>query len=96
MEGLLMFQPTSVVVGKKSEYKSKPKFLLAALDENDGYNFVFKKKYGRVPSEDDVYSALVRYFPKGTENSEIEFGKGEGVYQFVDKATKGVFEVWCL
>ena len=95
MIGLILFT-TNIVVGKKSQYKSKAQFLLAAMDDDDGYNYVFRKKYGGVPSEDDVYLAYVRYFPKGTEDSQMEFGVSVGVYQFVDKLTSGAFEVWCL
>jgi len=38
----------------------------------------------------------MRYFPKGTEDSEFEFGKGVGVYMSVPKLTKGAFEVWVV
>lgn len=96
MRGLMVFRPPDTVVGKQSEYKSRNSFLLAAVDEDEGYLDTLKKKYGRGLSEEDVYEALVRYYPKGTESSAMEFGQGEGVYMFVDKDGAGAFKVWCV
>lgn len=95
MQGIMEFTFDNVV-GKKNEFKTKAEFLSACLNKDNGYNSTFKRKYGCIPHVDDVKEALVRYYPKGTEDSEMEFGKGEGVYQFVDKQSKGTFEVWCL
>jgi len=95
MDGLMLFT-LDVIVGKKKEFATRTKFLLACIDDETGYNHVLAPKYGYVPHEEQIYDGCVRYFPKGTEDSQMEFGEGEGVYQFVDKLTKGAFEVWCL
>lgn len=83
MEGLLTLQPTEQVVGKKSEYSTREEFAKAIKDE---YDEDFDAEY--------IGTAYMRYFPKGTEESEFEFGKGVGIYQCVDKLTRGAFEVW--
>lgn len=85
MQGLLMLQPTREVVGKKSEYKTKEEFVQAVREEE-----------GKDAEVEDVGEGYMRYFPKGTEDSQHEFGKGEGVYMCVDKLTKGAFEVWIV
>lgn len=96
MEGLMVFSPPDTVVGKQSEYKTKTDFLMAAMDNDGGYNYILSKKYAVPPSENGVYEALVRYYPRGTEDSQMEFGAGNGVYMFTDKESKGTFKVWCL
>ena len=83
MGGLLTLQPTFQIVGKKSEYKTREDFTKAIKDE---YDEDFDAEY--------IGTTYMRYFPKGTEESEFEFGKGVGVYQCVDKLTRGAFEVW--
>jgi hypothetical protein len=85
MEGLLTLQPTNEIVGKKSEYKTKEVFIESVRDEEC-----------KDVSLEDVGDGYMRYFPKGTEDSQCEFGKGEGVYMSVDKPTKGAFEVWIV
>jgi len=85
MKGLMLLQPTREIVGKKSEYKTKEDFILAVQEE--------ERKEAEIENVGDVYK---RYFPHGTENSFIEFEKGEGVYMCVDKLTKGAFEVWVV
>jgi hypothetical protein len=85
MQGLMRLQPTNEVVGKKKEYKSKEDFIEAVREEE-----------GKEAEIEDVGTAYMRYYPKGTENSEMEFGKGEGVYMCVDKLTMGAFEVWIV
>lgn len=81
----MMLQPTREIVGKKSEYKTKNDFAEAVLEEQ-----------GREVDTCDIDTAYMRYFPKGTESSEYEFGKGEGVYMCVDKLIRGAFEVWIV
>jgi len=83
MKGLLMLQPTREVVGKKSEYKTKEEFVLAVCEEE-----------GKDITVEDVEECYMRYFLKGTEDSQMEFGAGKGVYMCVDKLTKGAFKVW--
>ena len=85
MEGLLCLQPTYEIAGKKKEYKTKAEFVEAVNEE-----------YGKDATADDVGDGYMRYYPKGTEDSEHEFGKGEGVYMCVDKLTRGAFEVWIV
>ena len=85
MQGLMRLQPTNEVVGKKKEYKSKEEFIEAVREEE-----------GKEAEIEDVGTTYMRYYPKGTENSEMEFGKGEGVYMCVDKLTMGAFEVWIV
>lgn len=85
MIGLLTLQPTYEIVGKKSEYKTKETFADAVNEEEC-----------KDISVEDVENGYMRYFPKGTEDSQSEFGKGEGVYMSVDKPAKGAFEVWIV
>lgn len=85
MEGLMTLQPTYEIVGKKSEYKTKEDFVEAIREEEC-----------KDVSVEDVGEGYMRYFPKGTEDSEFEFGKGVGVYMSVPKLTKGAFEVWVV
>lgn len=85
MLGLMTLQPTYEIVGKKSEYKSKEDFIEAVREEEC-----------KNVSVEDVREGYMRYFPKGTEDSEDEFGKGVGVYQVVDKSSKGAFKVWIV
>lgn len=85
MQGLMTLQPTYEVVGKKLEYKSKEDFVEIVREEEC-----------KDISIEDIREGYMRYFPKGTEDSEYEFGKGVGVYQVVDKLTKGAFEVWMV
>lgn len=85
MKGLMTVQPTYEVVGKKLEYKTKENFVEAVREEER-----------KDVSIEDVREGYMRYFPKGTEDSEDEWGKGVGVYQAVDKASKGAFEVWIV
>ena len=85
MIGLLTLQPTYEIVGKKSEYNTKEDFAEAVREEE--YKDVFVE---------DVGDGYMRYFPKGTEDSQGEFGKGKGVYMSVDKLTRGAFEVWVV
>ena len=96
MQGLMVFTPPDTVVGKQSEYINKTDFLIAVMNEDGGYNYILSKKYIAPPSENEVYEALVRYYPKGTEDSQMEFGEGVGVYMFTDRETRGSFKVWCL
>lgn len=72
-------------IAKKSEYKTKEDFAEAVKEEES-----------KDVSIEDVGEGYMRYFPKGTEDSEDEFGKGVGVYQVVDKSSKGAFEVWIV
>jgi len=83
MKGLMTLQPTCEVVGKKSEYKTKEDFVEAVREEERKDVLV-----------EEVGEGYMRYYPKGTEDSQYEFGKGEGVYMSVDKPAKGTFEVW--
>lgn len=83
MQGLITLEPTDEVVGKKSEYKSKEDFVEAVREEEQ-----------KDVTIEDVGVGYMRYFPRGTEDSENDFGKGVGVYMTVDKLTKGAFEVW--
>lgn len=85
MQGLMTLQPTYEVVGKKLEYKSKEDFVEIVREEEC-----------KDVSIEDIREGYMRYFPKGTEDSEYEFGKGVGVYQVVDKLTKGAFEIWMV
>lgn len=85
MDGLMNFQPTNELVGKKSEFKTKEDFASAVTDE-----------YARETDIEDIGNCYVRYFPRGTEDSEMEFGKGNGVYMCVDKLGKGAFECWIV
>ena len=73
------------LLGKKSEYKTKEEFVESVREEEC-----------KDVDIADVGEGFMRYFPKGTEDSEFEFGKGEGVYMSVDKLTKGAFEVWVV
>jgi hypothetical protein len=83
MKGLITLQPTGDIAGKKSEYKTKEEFVKTVIEE--GYRDV---------DIADVGDGYMRYFPNGTEDSQMEFGKGEGVYMCVDKLTRGAFEIW--
>jgi len=83
MKGLMILRPTNEIVGKKSEYKTKEEFIESVQEEE-----------GKDVDIADVGEGFMRYFPKGTEDSVGEFGKGEGVYMCVDTLTKGAFEVW--
>ena len=85
MEGTMRLQPTHEIIGKKSEYKTKEDFI-KAVSEDECENVIIE----------DIKDGYMRYFPKGTEDSQREFGKGEGVYMTVDKLTKGAFEVWVV
>lgn len=85
MDGLMTLRPTNEVVGKKSEYKTKEDFFNAV-----------RKEEGRDIDIESIGDGYMRYFPKGTEDSQSEFGVGEGVYMSVDKLTKGAFEVWIV
>lgn len=85
MNGLMTFQPTNQIVGKKSEYKTKADFAEAVWIE-----------YDRQVDIAPIDTCYVRYFPRGTEDSEMEFGKGNGVYMCVDKLGKGAFECWII
>lgn len=83
MEGIMKLQPTGEYVGKKSEYKTRHDFALA-----------IKQEECLDIEAEDVGEGYMRYYPKGTEDSEHEFGKGIGVYMNVDKPAKGTFDVW--
>ena len=85
MNGLLTLQPTYETVGKKSEYKTKEEFVESVNEEEC-----------KEVSIEDVSDGYMRYYPRGTEDSQGEFGKGEGVYMSVDKPTNGAFEVWVV
>ena len=85
MNGLLTLQPTKQIVGKKSEYKTKEIFIESVIEEECKDVLL-----------EDIGTGFMRYFPNGTEDSECEFGKGEGVYMCVDKLTRGAFEVWVV
>lgn len=85
MIGLMTLQPTYEVVGKKSEYKTKEDFVESVREEEC-----------KDISIEDVGEGYMRYFPKGTEDSQGEFGSGVGVYMSIDKPTKGAFEVWIV
>lgn len=85
MKGLMTLRPTNEIVGKKSEYKTKEEFVESIQEEEC-----------KEVDIDSVGEGYMRYFPKGTEESEGEFGKGEGVYMCVDKLTKGAFGVWVV
>lgn len=80
-----MLQPTREIVGKKSEYLTKEEFVESVREEEC------------IDADiEDVREGYMRYFPKGTEDSEGEFGKGVGVYQTVDESSKGTFEIWIV
>lgn len=83
MYGLMMLQPTRDIVGKKTEYKTKEEFVESVQEEE-----------GKDVTVEDVGEGYMRYFPKGTEDSQHEFGKGEAVYMLVDKPSNGAFAVW--
>jgi hypothetical protein len=85
LDGLLILQPTREIVGKKSEYKTKEEFIECVREEEC-----------RDVDIESVDTAFMRYYPRGTEHSEGEFGKGEGIYQCVDTLSKGAFEVWIV
>jgi len=85
MQGLMTLQPTYEIVGKKSEYKTKEDFIEAVREEEC-----------KDVSLEAVGEGYMRYFPNGTEDSQGEFGKGEGVYMSVDKLANGAFEVWIV
>ena len=85
MEGLMTLQPTYEIVGKKAEYKTKQDFVEAVREEEC-----------KDVSIEDIREGYMRYFPKGTEDSQGEWGEGVGVYQVVDKLSKGTFEVWIV
>lgn len=85
MQGLMTLIPTNQIVGKKSEYKTKEEFV-QAVNEEECKDIIIE----------NVGDGYMRYFPRGTEDSRLEFGKGEGVYMVVDKLTKGAFEVWVV
>jgi len=85
MIGLMTLQPTCEIVGKKSEYKTKEDFVEAVKEEEC-----------KDASIEDVGEGYMRYYPKGTEDSQGEFGKGKGVYISVDKLTNGAFKVWVV
>lgn len=94
MKGIMVFYPPATLVGKKKEFKTKKLFLEACIKE--GHITLIITKCGNQMDDEKIGEALVRYFPKGTEDSQMEHGPGEGVYQFVDRKGPGVFEVWCL
>ena len=83
MEGLLRLN-TNEIVGKKSKYKTKEEFVKAIKEE------------GREVDMSRVGETFMRYYPKGTEDSRHEFGKGEGVYMCTDIKGRGTFEVWIV
>jgi hypothetical protein len=85
MKGLMKLVPTNEIVGKKSEYKTTEDFARAVREE-----------YGRDAKASNVSECYMRYYPKGTENSSIEFGVGEGVYMTVNTPSKGAFKVWMI
>lgn len=94
MQGIMVFNPPKTLVGKKKEFKTRKLFLEGCLIE--GYMPFIISKYGNQMDDQKIEEGLVRYFPKGTEDSQMEYGPGEGVYQFVDRKSPGVFEVWVL
>lgn len=79
---------TSQIACKVSDFSGWDSFALACVHE---YSCLFKKAI----QESDVYISYVRYYPRGTEDSRSEFGN-EGVYQFVDKKSRGAFEVYTV
>lgn len=85
MDGLMQLSPTNEIVGKKSEYKSSEDFVRAV-----------KEEYGRDAKAANVSECYMRYYPKGTEDSRMEFGAGEGVYLTTNTPTKGAFKVWIV
>jgi hypothetical protein len=94
MKGIMVFSPPETLVGKKKEFKTRKTFLEACLAE--GHMQLIISKCGNQIGDEKIGESLVRYFPKGTEDSRMEYGPGEGIYQFVDRKGTGVFEVWCL
>ena len=85
MRGIMIFDPPRHFVGKKKQYNTKEDFAKGVKEE-------FEKDI----EISNVFDGYVRYYPKGTQDSEFEFGKGEGVYQFIDKPGKGNFQVWAV
>lgn len=83
MDGIMIFKPPTHFVGKKKQYPTKEAFINGIKEE-------FEKDI----EISSVFDGYVRYYPNGTEDSEFEFGKGVGVYQFVDKPGKGNIQVW--
>jgi len=81
MKGLMQLQPTNEIVGKQSEYKTTEDFVCAVREE-----------YGREVKV--VSECNMRYYPKGTDDSKLEFGAGEGVYMTANRPSKGSFKVW--
>lgn len=94
MDGIMVFDPPETLVGKKKEFKTKKLFLEACIKE--GHMGLIISKFGNQIDDEKIGESLVRYFPKGTEDSKMEYGKGVGIYKFVDQKAPGVFEVWCL
>lgn len=83
MEGILIFEPDRWFVGKKKQYPTKEDFVKGV-----------KEEFEEDIEISNVSDGYVRYYPKGTQDSEFDFGKGVGVYQFIDKAGKGNIQVW--
>lgn len=85
MNGIMIFEPPKSFVGKKKEYLTKQDFI-------EG----IKEEFGKEVKLNNVNDGYVRYYPKGTEDSEFNFGRGVGIYQFVGVKGKGVSEVWVV
>lgn len=83
MDRIMVFEPDRWFVGKKKDYPTKEDFVKGV-----------KEELQETVEIGQVSDGYVRYYPKGTYDSEFEFGKGEGVYQFVPKPGKGNFQVW--
>lgn len=82
MKGIVKFSDDSYVA-KQSEF-IKQEFLNLV---NEMYNKNF--------SESDIEIANVRYYPRGTEDSQFEFGSGVGIYQYCE-GKRGSFKVWTI
>lgn len=83
MTGITIFEPPEMFVGKKKEYLTKQDFI-------EG----IKEEFEKDVEMENIFDGHIRYYPKGTQDSEFEFGKGVGIYQFVDKPGRGNIEVW--
>lgn len=84
MEGILELR-NSQMVGKIKEYPTKKEFA-------DAIEVTMGLKIDII----DIETAYMRYFPKGTEDSADDFGEGVGIYQVVEKYSRGAFKVWMV
>lgn len=82
------------IVAKQSEYTK-----LEFLEEinSDEFEHLDTEEYeGERFIEKDILVDYMRYYPKGTEGSEDDFGKGEPVWEMGKNPGKGSIEIWAV